>query len=232
MSTGYEVRWQPHNVKRQAMILQAAMELLEEDADCSMQQIAKRAGLAKSVVYRQFDGREDLDRRLRSRLIDDFEARIAANLDISAGSIEQILHRTIDSVSHWLAEHPRLHEFARTGPTHDVAGIDAVSNLKLRVSGQARELIAMLSRLIGVDSAAFSSVPFAVVTMVEGTLREWVRDPAPAKSREAIVADLAAFSWYVLDGAARSAGLAIDPRAELTDVVAQLSAARNEAGRF
>lgn len=225
-ASGYEVRWQPHNVKRQAMILQAAMELLEEDADRSMQQVAKRAGLAKSVVYRQFDGREDLDRRLRSHLINDFEAKIAAKLDISTGSIEQILHRTIDSVAQWLAEHPRLHEFARTGPTHDVAGIDAVANLKLRVSQQARELIAALGQMIGVDTAVFSTVPFAMVTMVEGTLREWVRDPAPEKSRADMVADLASYSWFVLDGAARSVGLDIDPRQELTAVIAQLSAAR------
>ncbi|WP_024792998.1 TetR/AcrR family transcriptional regulator [Tomitella biformata] len=222
-ASGYEVRWQPHNVKRQTMILQAALELLEEDADRSMQQVAKRAGLAKSVVYRQFDGRDDLDRRLRSHLINDFAATITTNLDISSGSIEEILHRTIDSVAEWLSEHPRQGEFARTGPTHDAPGIDAVTNLKLRVSQQARELLATLGLAIGIDAAQFSSVPFAVVTMVEGTLREWVRDPAPEKSRAEIVGDLALYSWYVLDGAVRSAGLVIDPRQELIAVVAQLS---------
>lgn len=225
-ATGYEVRWQPHNVKRQTMILQAALELLEEDADRSMQQVAKRAGLAKSVVYRQFEGREDLDRRLRSHLIDDFAATITANLDISTGSIEEILHRTINSVAQWLSAHPRLNEFARTGPTHDAPGIDAVTNLKLRVSRQARDLISTLGLAIGVDPEAFASVPFAVVTMVEGTLREWVRDPAPEKTQAEMVADLSLYSWYVLDGAARAAGLDIDPGQELADVIARLSAVR------
>lgn len=223
--TGYEVRWQPHNVKRQTMILRAAVELLESGADCSMQQVATRAGLAKSVVYRQFDGRDDLDRRVRAHLIDEFAATITTDLDISTGSIMDILHRTIHSVADWLADHPRLHEFARTGPTHDVPGIDAVTNLKLRVSRQARDLIAALGQEIGVDAGPFASVPFAVVTMVEGTLREWVRDPAPEKSREEIVADLALYSWYVLDGAARSVGLVIDPAQELSLVVAEFSSA-------
>lgn len=221
--TGYSVRWQPHNIKRQTMILRAAVELLESGADCSMQQVATRAGLAKSVVYRQFDGRDDLDRKVRAHLVDEFAATITTDLDISSGSIMDILHRTIHSVADWLADHPRLHEFARTGPTHDVPAIDAVTNLKLRVSRQARDLLTTLGREVGVDADVFASVPFAVVTMVEGTLREWVRDPAPERSREEIVADLALYSWYVLDGAARSAGLVIDPDQELSAVIAEFS---------
>ena len=53
-------RWHEHNSARRTAILEAAVALIEEhapDAEISTQQIAIRAGLARSVVYRQFDTR-------------------------------------------------------------------------------------------------------------------------------------------------------------------------------
>ncbi|MFE7797427.1 TetR/AcrR family transcriptional regulator [Nocardia sp. NPDC057440] len=222
--SGYDARWEQHNSERQTLILQAAVALLEESpagTDVPVHLIAKRAGLAKSVVYRQFSGREELERRIRSYLVDDFARVLDAELDVSSGSIREILTRTIRAVADWMSDHPRLVEFARTGPTHTAdPGIDAVSSLKLRMSETAQELIASIGRIIGADPAPFASVPFAVVTMVEGVLATWIRDPRPSRSRAEIVADLAAFAWYVLDGAARSIGLAVDPDDELTAVIA------------
>ncbi|MFC9788565.1 TetR/AcrR family transcriptional regulator [Rhodococcus sp. NPDC127528] len=226
--SGYEARWERHNLDRQRRILEAAVELLEESpagADIPVQQIAKRAGLAKSVVYRQFDGREDLDCRIRAHLVDDFSRTLDERLDISSGSVEEILVRTIRTVADWMADHPRLNEFARTGPIDRGAEIDAVSSLKVRMSVRARELISSIAALIDADDSAFDSVPFAVVTMVEGTLTQWVAEPEPLRERAEIVADLARLAWFVLDGAARSAGVAVDPKAELVGVIAQLSGA-------
>ncbi|MFD4182497.1 TetR/AcrR family transcriptional regulator [Rhodococcus sp. NPDC058514] len=226
--SGHEARWEQHNLERQTRILEAAVAMIEEGpagADIPVQQIAKRAGLAKSVVYRQFDGREDLDCRIRSHLIDEFSRTLDAQLDISTGSVEEILVRTIRAVADWMTDHPRLNEFARTGPIAPEADIDAVSSLKARMSVRARELISSIATQIDVDDSAFDSVPLAVVTMVEGTLTQWVSDPTPARDREEIVADLARFAWFVLDGAARSAGVTVDPKADLVSVIAQLSGA-------
>ncbi|MGW6376319.1 TetR/AcrR family transcriptional regulator [Rhodococcus sp. NPDC055112] len=225
-ASGHEARWEQHNLERQTRILEAAVAMLEESpvgADIPVQQIATRAGLAKSVVYRQFDGREDLDCRIRAHLVDEFSRNLDAQLDISTGSVEEILVRTIRAVADWMTDHPRLNEFARTGPIAPGADIDAVSSLKVRMSDRARELISSIAMLIDVDDSAFDSVPFAVVTMVEGTLTQWVSDPGPTRDRSEIVADLARLAWFVLDGAARSAGVTVDPTAELSAVIAQLS---------
>ncbi|MFC7450755.1 TetR/AcrR family transcriptional regulator [Rhodococcus daqingensis] len=229
--SGHEARWEQHNLERQTRILEAAVAMLEErpaGADIPVQEIAKRAGLAKSVVYRQFDGRDDLDCRIRAHLVDEFSRTLDAELDISTGSVEEILVRTIRAVADWMTDHPRLNEFARTGPTVRGADIDAVSSLKMRMSVRARELIASIATLIDVDDSAFDSVPFAVVTMVEGTLTQWATDPEPTRDRSQIVADLARLAWFVLDGAARSAGVTVDPTAELSAVIARLSGASGD----
>ncbi len=68
---------------------------------------------------------------------------------------------------------------------------------------------------------------FAVVTMVEGAVSHWVRDPSLATSRDAVVDELATYVWYVLDGVLKEKGLTIDPTVEVEAVVKQLIAQRS-----
>ena len=228
-ASGHEARWEQHNSERRSRILLAAVELLEEapaGTDVSVRQISARAGLAKSVVYRQFEGREDLDRRIRSHLIDEFSRTLEDRLDISHGSFEEIIVRTIRAVADWMVDHPRLDEFARTGPTREgPPDVDAVTALKLRMSQRAQEVLTSIAGQVGIDigDGIFDTLPFALVTMVEGTLRHWVHNPTPVRSREQIVDELATLTRYALDGAIRSVGLTVDPRTELTELIAQLS---------
>lgn len=223
---GYEARWEQHNTERQLRILRAAVELLEErppGADIPVVQIAARAGVAKSVVYRQFDGREDLDRRIRSYLIDELAEVLDAQLDVSSGSVREIITRTVRAVADWMADHPNLTAFARTGPpAGGPEGADAISSLKIRITARSRELIEAIGRIVGVDADALEPVPFAVVTMVEGVLAAWVAEARPSRSRAEVVADLADYAWYVLDGAARAVGVTVDPDRELAEIVEAL----------
>ncbi|WP_063916496.1 TetR/AcrR family transcriptional regulator [Nocardia jinanensis] len=224
--SGYEARWEQHNTERQLRILRAAVELLEEKppgADVPVRQIAERAGVAKSVVYRQFSGREDLDRRIRSYLIDDLGAVLDAQLDVSSGSVREIITRTVRAVADWMGDHPSLAAFARSGPpAGGPESIDAISSLKIRISERSRELIEAIARVIGAESAALEPVPFAVVTMVEGVLVAWAADPGQSRPRAEMVADLSDYAWYILDGVARTAGVTVDPDRELAEVVAGL----------
>lgn len=147
-------------------------------------------------------------------------------MSISVGTLDQILTRTISAVAEWITEHPRIHEFMGTGPPtdYDDESIDAISSLKATIADSARTTITEVGRSVGgIDSSPFDSLPFAVVTMVEGTLTHWVRSTDPKPSREEIVADLAKYTWYMFDGVARSSGLQIDPpHVELSTLIAEL----------
>lgn len=222
--SGYEARWQQHNAERQTQILRAAVAVIEDSppgADISVQRIAKRAGVAKSVVYRQFSGKDDLERRIRSYLIDDFAAVLDAKLDVSSGSLRQILTRSVLAVADWMADHQRVNEFARRGPALE-GTLDATGELKRRIAGRGEDIIASITQAIGVDSDAFESVPFVVATMVEATLASWLGQTPPTRTRDQMASTLADFIWYVLDGTARSIGLVIDPDEELTEVIETL----------
>ena len=66
-------------------------------------------------------------------------------------------------------------------------------------------------------------VPLAIVTMVEETLFAWVRSPEPTHTREEMIAHLADFTWYVIDGAARAIGFEVSRDEPLVAVVAALA---------
>ena len=79
--SGYELRWRAHNSQRRDLILRAAAELVEESepgAPIPVRRIAERAGLVKSVVYRQFKSKDDLARGLRGFVVDQFAAELEA----------------------------------------------------------------------------------------------------------------------------------------------------------
>ena len=225
--TGHDARWEEHNSARRTRILEAAVELLDgtpAGTDIPVQQIAKRAGLAKSVVYRQFAGRDDLDRHIRTYLVDDFFATLTDRLDIGSGSLRQIITRTVQAVIDWAGDHPHRHEFLRSGPVAgDESGLDAIAVLKARVAERARDILVPITTLLGIDYGRFVTLPFAVVSMVESTASHWVRDPEPERTRAEIVADLGSYALFVLDGAARSIGLVVDADTELSEVVTRLA---------
>lgn len=228
---GRRARWQPHNESRRERIIEALIELLEQTppgAEVPVQRITERSGLAKSVVYRQFSGREELDRRTRTAIADRFAATLSSALDVSSGSVDEILHRTIAVVVDWIDQHASLYEFLRRGPAYgDPDDVDGISSLKDRIAADTRTLVTELAGVVGVvDEPVVDTMTFAIVSMTEATVTRWVRGPRRALSRERLVGELAGYAWSVLDGAARAQGLDIDPHEPLLAALTRLSAVR------
>lgn len=225
---GRQARWQPHNDRRRERIVAALIELIEETPpgiEVPMQRITERAGLAKSVVYRQFSGRDELDRRARTAISDQFADTLATALDVSVGSINEILHRTIAAVVDWIDGHASLYEFLRRGPAlGDPDDVDGVSSLKDRIAADTRGLVSGLAGVIGVvDEPVVDTMTFAIVSMTEATVTRWVRSPDRLMDRDRLVTELAGYAWSVLDGVCRAQGLLIDPDEPLLSVLTRLS---------
>lgn len=228
---GHRARWQPHNDERRERIVAALIELLEESApgiEVPMQQIATRSGLAKSVVYRQFSGRDELDRRARSTVSAQFVATIDTALDIHDGSIHQILHRTVAAVVDWIAEHARLYDFVRTGPAvGDPDDVDALSSIKNTIAARSRVLVTSLGGEVGVvDEPTIDTMTFAIVSMTEATVSRWARDPDPLLTRDRLISEVASYVWSVLDGAARAQDVTLDPQMPLLELIESLARRR------
>ncbi|MEV6279216.1 TetR/AcrR family transcriptional regulator [Nocardia sp. NPDC051832] len=226
---GRQARWQPHNESRREQIVAATIALLEETppgGEISMQQIAERAGLAKSVVYRQFSGRDDLDRRVRTAIGEQFTDTLDEALDVASGSIREIVARAVETVVDWFENHQRLHDFLRKGPAvGDPDDVDAATGLATAVAARTRGLVSGLAGVVGVvDEPAVDTMTFAIVSMVEATVTRWARDPAPALSRTALITTVAGYAWSVVDAVARDHDLALDPDRPLLEVLRDLAA--------
>ncbi|MFC4128238.1 TetR/AcrR family transcriptional regulator [Nocardia rhizosphaerae] len=226
--SGRQARWQPHNDSRRERIVVSAIELLEQapvGVEVPIMQIAEHAGLAKSVVYRQFAGRDELDRRIRREISDRFVADIEDALDIADGSIHSILVRTIGAVVTWIEDHPRLHEFLRTGPSEEGSEVDAMNALIATIAASTRALVTGLAGVVGVaDDGSVDTMTFAIVSMTEATVTRWAGDPAPLLSREQLIEEVASYAWHVVDGVARRHGLTLDPEQQLVEIITQFAA--------
>jgi len=228
---GRQARWQPHNDQRRERIVAALIELIEETppgAEVPMQRITERAGLAKSVVYRQFSGRDELDRRTRTAIADRFADALGTALDVSVGSINEILHRTIAVVVDWIDQHAALYEFLRRGPAYgEPDDVDGISSLKDRIAADTRGLVSGLAGVVGVvDEPVVDTMTFAIVSMTEATVTRWVRSTERILSRERLIGELAGYAWSVLDGAGRAQDLDLDPDEPLLAVLTRLSSVR------
>ncbi|MFI6865838.1 TetR/AcrR family transcriptional regulator [Nocardia sp. NPDC050406] len=226
---GRQARWQPHNESRRELLVAATIELLEETpagAEVSMQQIAERAGLAKSVVYRQFSGRDELDRRVRTAVCERFTDTLDDALNVAFGSIREILTRAVDTVVDWFENHQRLHDFLRKGPAvGDPDDLDAATSLATAIAARTRDLVSGLAGVVGVvDEPAVDTMTFAIVSMVEATVTRWTRDPEPALSRADLITTVTGYAWSLLDAVARDHDLALDPDRPLLEVLSELAA--------
>ncbi|MGV0804720.1 TetR/AcrR family transcriptional regulator [Mycolicibacterium setense] len=223
----HDARWAEHNSARRARLVEAAVALLDEKPvgrDVSVEEIAHRAGLSRSVFYRQFDSREVFDCRVRTVILDQCFDMYAANLDFSTGSIDEIVSRTAGSLLNWRIEHPAWYAFLGTGPTDfDNPESDAVQSLSRRFERLIDALLSEIAQLVGLDYAPLRTLPSAVVAMVDGAFTRWLSDPSPVQSRAQVVRDVADFAWYMLDGAARRSGLHVDRGQTVGEVIAAVS---------
>lgn len=218
---GRQARWAKHNEERRQQILEAAVAVLEgaePGADYHVQQIAEQAGLNRTVVYRHFTDRADLDRAVQAMIVDDLAAQLlpAVSLD---GTIREIISRIVSTYVDWVVAHPALHRFADQ---------DSGGAFQLGLARIAAGVVALLEgaiEILGVEldareRASIDPLAHGLVGAVVGAVRRWVTRQ-PREPDTASMVDLLAESvWNLLDGHGRRLGLQVDPELTLTELIA------------
>lgn len=209
---GRQLRWQQHNEERRQVILDAAVEVLGRHApgeDVHVQEIADEAALSRTVVYRHFEDRTDLDlavqrdicRRVSDVLIPALEMR---------GTPFDIIRRILDAYVGWALHHPELTRFAE----RDLPGTDSkpMDEEVLRIAGHIDDLMVSVVALLGSelsDQERKALVPwmFGVVGGCFQSVRHWSGrgelTPPPAEFVHLMTETI----WYQIDGLARARGI-------------------------
>lgn len=209
---GRQLRWDKHNQARRQQILDAALEVIEAGApgdDFHVQQIAHRAGLNRTVVYRHFVDRADLDLAIRTHVMAAFTAQLAPAVTID-GTINEIIRRIVSTYVDWTVSHPALHAVAaQEGSGAFQHGID-------RIAEMLTEILELAIAMLGADldeneKALVDPLSHGLVGAVHGAVRRWVAR-APREPSAASLSELLSMSvWNLLDGHARRLGLDLDP---------------------
>lgn len=222
---GRRLRWEAHKKERRRLIIDAALEVIEEHppgAEIHIHQIAERAGMARPAIYRHFADRADLDRAVQARAIQVALAELQPD-KMLRGTLREVIDRILRTYIHWAGEHASLHRVA----TRERSGSDG-SPLRaavLSVVEVIRPLIRVGADAVGAtlddaDRESLDLLVYALVSEAVGAVRLWLSRPERRPSADDLSSRAAEVLWYQIDGLARARGVTLDPDMPIEEIVA------------
>lgn len=222
---GRQARWDKHNQQRRLGILDAALEVIESKppgTDFHVQQIAARAGLNRTVVYRHFADRADLDAAIRAHIIASLHSELTPAVSLE-GSVNQIIRRIISTYVDWTVAHRALHAFAVQGAGGSFQeGIDQIAQMLSDLIARALELLG--AELDDAEQALVDPLAYGLVGAVLGAVRRWLARDVREPSAERLSVLLSMAVWTLLDGHVRRLGVPFDPDLPLAEVFSRSEA--------
>ncbi|WP_446221266.1 TetR/AcrR family transcriptional regulator [Nocardia sp. IBHARD005] len=219
-SDGRTTRWDSHKAERRDLILDAAVDAINEfGPSVGVAEIADRAGVPRSVVYRIFTDRDDLDEHVRGRIVTRLMAQLAPTL-APEGEVGAAITQAIETYVDWIVKFPRLHHFLGTGsPKRRITGSRVASGTKTAIAVQLAGLIAAVLRKQSAPTDLAESMAFGMVGLVDGSVNRWLNNPnSPVKAAE-LAEFLSSSVWHLLESNTRRLGVGIDPAAVISDLV-------------
>jgi AcrR family transcriptional regulator len=214
---GRSTRWDPHRRERRLSIITAAIEAIEEyGPDVLTAQIAEKAGVPRTHVYRHFEGKPALDLAVSTHVANQIAQSIRAGL-ASGGTAMAIIAGAIDQHLSWVEEHPNLYRFlAQHSYRVRTDSMGSSGDAKAALAAELTTLIARYMAALGIDTEPAERVVVGVVGLVDATAAWWLgRDEPP---RATIAAELTEQVWLLLDRTMRELGLVLDPRQPLPQI--------------
>lgn len=234
---GRQARWDQHKEERRQQIIDAAIAVIEESgagAEVHVHQIAERAGLSRTVVYRHFEDRADLDRAVQATILEAFWARLMPEISLE-GTVPEIIERAVGTYVRWAVAHPALHRMA----DHDVSRGPSEGDdgpLEQGLERLAREIIevvhigavALGGELSREELASLDPLAYGMVGAVFSSVRRWLDHPDPTLTPDALITLISQTLWFGIAGHARRLGVEIDPDRPVDQIAVALLAGVTE----
>ncbi len=205
---GRSTRWDPHRRRRRAAIISAAIEAIETHGpDVLTAQIAERAGVPRTHVYRHFDGKQALDLAVSRQVARQIGETIRAGL-AATGSARAIIGGAIDQHLRWVEAHPNLYRFlAQHAYAVANTGSPAADDAKTAFAGELTGLLERYMAMFELDTSPAERVIIGVVGMVDATAAWWLEHPDVPRAE--LTGQLTEQTWLIIDQTARAAGLSL-----------------------
>jgi AcrR family transcriptional regulator len=211
---GRSTRWDPHRRERRTAIIRAAIAAIEEyGPEALTAQIAEKAGVPRTHVYRHFDGKQTLDIAVSRYVAREIGESIRSGLG-ATGSARSIIGGAIDQHLRWVESHPNLYRFlAQHSYAVATTGSPAADDAKAAFAVELTALLQRYMSMFDLDTGPAERVIIGVVGMVDATAAWWLEHPGVPRAE--LTAQLTAQVWLVIDHMTRELGLTLDPDSPL-----------------
>jgi AcrR family transcriptional regulator len=210
---GRSTRWDLHRRERRTRIIQAAVDAIEEHGpDVLTAQIAEKAGVPRTHVYRHFDGKPALDLAVSTHVAVDIGSHIRAAF-AAAGSTAELIASAIDRHLAWVDEHPNLYRFLALNAYAIKSPEGRPADAKAAFAAEITDITAHYMRALGMPTEPAERMIVGVVGLVDATASWWIDRREP--DRATVAADLKDQVWLIIERRARQLGVTLDPDAPL-----------------
>lgn len=217
---GRDRRWDDHRQERRERLLAAAVALIDRDGgDVGVVAIAAEAGIPRSVVYKLFRDREDLDEQIRVRIIQDATATLAPLL-VPRGTLREMVRVAAKTYVDWVTAHANLHRFIGTGSaTRPTPGSPSIAGGKAAFAQSVADLVGVLLKRLDADAkvsrGSAENLAFALTGVTDSVVNRWLVAGRSRSTKRELVQFLTEASCGVILGAANVAGVDLDVDAPL-----------------
>lgn len=206
---GRASRWTGQQQRRREQFVDAALEAIaEHGAEVSTEQIAARAGVARTRLYRHFAGAQELNQAIAARAEQMILEVLAPVWDPST-SPATIIRTAVTTHLTWLTEHHELYRYLVRHSVTTGSGDTVVNDVKRLISDLLIRLLDEFVEVLGIDPRVTQPVSFGLVGFVDAAAARWVEDPRGVGLEE-MVELLSGWIWSVIDGVLRESGIEID----------------------
>lgn len=226
---GRQLRWKLHNEQRRQQVIDAAVAVLEEvwpTAEIHVQQIADKAGINRSVLYRYFEDRTDLDVAVQQEICQQASEALVPAITLD-GTPREIVHRIVSAYVTWAAEHPALVRFAdQEIPGASQRPMEVTIEL---IAAQVEQIIQVVAEALGsqlsaTDRAALEPWVFGLIGGGMAAVRRWTSRPDLDPAPEVFARLVGDTVWHQVDGLARDRGITL-PETSIDQFIESLSTA-------
>jgi AcrR family transcriptional regulator len=207
---GRATRWAGQHERRRAEFVAAALEAIAKHGpEVSTEQIADRAGVARTRLYKHFSDAADLQgavsRRVRELITEELEPVWRPR-----GSPLEMITTAVHTHLRWLTEHTNLHRYL----TRHAPSAPEATDVKSAIALHLTRLFTGYLIAFDLDPAPAETTAFGLVGYVESATTRWLDRPGEL-TREQLGEQLTGTIWTILDHTLRTGGVHLDPHEPL-----------------
>jgi AcrR family transcriptional regulator len=186
---------------RRAQLLDDAIAAIRElGQTATMEQLARRGGVTKPILYRHFGDRSGLIAAIAVRYTDQLFASVAEALAAGAEDPRTRISHTIDAYLRFIEADPEVYRFLERQA--GAAGVHQDTTVATNVARQVALVMGEELRAADLDSGPAVPWAFGIVGMVRYAGDWWLEDGT--MTRERLVGYLTDLVWSGAQSAART----------------------------